>query len=126
MDKKIIIFIAIIVVMVVGLFVFFAFQQNNNSPKYDAFAQCLKTKGVLFYGAFWCPHCQAQKALFGAAVQYLPYVECSTPDGTGQLAVCTDKKIDEYPTWVFPDGSTSEGDLTLQQLADKSGCTLPQ
>jgi len=31
---------------------------------YDEFAQCLTDKGVKMYGAYWCPHCQAQKALF--------------------------------------------------------------
>ena len=28
-----------------------------------ALAQCLKDKGVIFYGAFWCPHCKKQVSL---------------------------------------------------------------
>jgi thiol-disulfide isomerase/thioredoxin len=31
--------------------------------KYDEFAKCLTDNGAKFYGAFWCPHCQAQKKM---------------------------------------------------------------
>lgn len=89
-------------------------------------AQCLKEKGATFYGAFWCPHCQATKRMFGSAASELPYVECSTPDGRGQLSVCTDIGVTNYPTWVFADGSRQVGELTAAQLATASGCALPQ
>ncbi len=69
--------------------------------KYDTFAQCLKDQGATFYGAFWCPHCAAEKALFGTSVHLLPYVECSTPDASGQDATCNAKQIESYPTWEF-------------------------
>src|SRR6266568_4229182 len=92
----------------------------------DALAQCLKDKGAVFYGASWCPHCQAQKALFGDSAKLLPYVECATPDGNGQVQVCTDAKIDGYPTWVFADGSRQSGELSLDVLSQKTGCQLPQ
>lgn len=101
----------------------------NNAPtgpgRLDAFAQCLKDKGATFYGAFWCPHCQNQKAMFGSSKQFLPYVECSTPDGRGQTGICIQKKITGYPTWVFADLSTSTGEVPLATLAEKTGCTLP-
>src|SRR3989344_831978 len=84
--------------------------------KLDGFAQCLEEKGAVFYGAFWCPHCQAQKKLFGSSAKLLPYVECSTADAKGQTAACIDKKIKSYPTWEFADGSRLTGELTLQQL----------
>jgi hypothetical protein len=93
--------------------------------KYDTFAQCLKDKGATFYGAFWCSHCQAQKELFGSSVKYLPYVECSTLDSSGQIQECIDKKIEGYPTWEFADGSRLTGEIPLQQLADKTSCPLP-
>jgi hypothetical protein len=91
----------------------------------DTFAQCLADKGAIFYGAFWCSHCQNQKAMFGKSARLLPYVECSTPDGRGQLPLCTEKKIEGYPTWVFPDGSRESGEVSLARLAEKTGCTLP-
>lgn len=90
----------------------------------DSLAQCLKGKGAIFYGAFWCPHCQATKKMFGAAQSKLPYVECSTPDGQGQLQICIDKGIKGYPTWIFADGSELHGETTLDQLSQSSGCPL--
>lgn len=92
----------------------------------DEFATCLGQKGVKFYGAFWCPHCQAQKALFGKSVSKLPYIECSNPDGQTQDQVCNDAKIEGYPTWEFADGSRVSGEQSLQTLADKSSCVLPK
>lgn len=92
----------------------------------DLFAQCLKDKGAIFYGAFWCPHCQNTKRLFGSSAKLLPYVECSTMDGKGQLPICKDKNIPNYPTWEFADKSRLTGERTLQELAEKTACALPQ
>lgn len=89
-----------------------------------ALAQCIKKSGAKFYGASWCPHCQATKALFGTAAGELPYVECSTPDNKGQIKACTDAGITGYPTWKFKDGSELIGQQTLQVLAQKTGCRL--
>ncbi len=127
MDKKIInlIILIVVVLLLVGGAFYFLSMQEAKPGKLDQFAQCLKSKGLVFYGAFWCPHCQNEKALFGNSKQYLPYVECSTPDSSGQLQVCSDQKIEGYPTWHFPDGSKQEGEMTLQELSTKSGCTLP-
>jgi len=124
MKTKFIIFIVLLVLLVGG----FGLYMNRSSigpSKLDGFAQCLKTSGAEFYGAFWCPHCQAQKALFGSSKQYLPYVECSNPDNS-QTKVCTDKKIESYPTWIFKDGSQITGEVPLADLASKTQCTLPQ
>lgn len=93
--------------------------------KLDGFAQCLEEKGAVFYGAFWCPHCQAQKKLFGSSAKLLPYVECSTADGAGQMQICKDNDVSGYPTWVFADGSRLGGEVTLEKLAEKTTCVLP-
>lgn len=93
--------------------------------KYDAFAKCIANTSTTFYGAFWCPHCQAQKKDFGSAAEYLPYVECSLPDASGQTQVCIDKGIESYPTWYFPDNSSSTGEKSLDFLSQKTGCPLP-
>ena len=92
---------------------------------YDSFAQCIKDSGAIFYGAYWCPHCQDQKKEFGDSAHLLPYVECSTPDGTGQTQICKDKGIEGYPTWIFKDGSQQSGKVEMNVLAQKTGCTLP-
>lgn len=96
-----------------------------SSKNYDNFAFCLGDNGVKFYGAFWCPHCQNQKAMFGNSANLLPYTECSTPDGKGQTQICIDQQIKSYPTWEFKDGSRLSGEVSLQGLAQKSGCSLP-
>ncbi len=92
---------------------------------YDSFAQCLGDKGAKFYGTFWCPYCNKQKAMFGSSAHRLPYVECSTADRKNQLPVCRDKNITGYPTWEFADGSRENGVVELKKLAEKTGCELP-
>ena len=89
------------------------------------FATCLKEAGATFYGTFWCPHCQNQKDMFGSAQGALPYVECSTADGRGQLPACANAGVEAYPTWVFGDGSRQLGTVQLSELAAKTGCSLP-
>jgi len=129
MSNQIKIFIGIIVVLILGTIATVFFQPNSTPPgpgKYDEFAICLKDKGAVFYGAFWCTHCQAQKKLFGSSQKLLPYIECSTADASEQTQVCKDKKIEGYPTWEFTDGSRLNGEIPLQQLADKTSCVLPQ
>lgn len=114
-----------VIVVFIGFLVGIKHLQTSQPGQLDGFASCLKDKGVTFFGAFWCPHCQAQKKLFGASVKLLPYVECSTPDSQGQTQICKDKGITGYPVWEFKDGSRLSGEQTLQTLADKSSCTLP-
>lgn len=123
-NKKILpaLVVGMVAIAAVGMIV----TASNKPAPLDAFASCLKDKGATFYGAFWCPHCQNQKKLFGKSARKLPYVECSEPNGKGQLQVCTDKKIEGYPTWEFADGSREPGELSLERLAEKTGCTLPQ
>ena len=125
MKTKFFVIFIIAVVLLVGALGFFMNRDNSKSSKLDGFAQCLKQSGAEFYGAFWCPHCQAQKALFGSSKQYLPYTECSNPDNS-QTQICKDKKIEGYPTWIFKDGSILTGEQTLATLADKTQCSLPK
>ncbi|MBI2476534.1 MAG: hypothetical protein HYV67_04835 [Candidatus Taylorbacteria bacterium] len=115
----------IALVIIIGL-LFYAGRAEGGPGKFDGFAQCLKDKGVIFYGAFWCPHCQNQKALFGSSKKYLPYVECSTANSQGQIEICKANKIANYPTWAFADQSTTTGEMALAALSEKTGCELPR
>ena len=130
MNTNIKIFISVIVLLIVGTIITVILRSDepdSNLPgKYDTFAQCLTDKGATFYGAFWCPHCQAQKKLFGKSSKLLNYVECSTADGASQTQICIDKNIDGYPTWEFADGERLNGEITLEQLAEKTSCVLPE
>jgi len=119
------IFIWILVIALIASGIFFLIKKNNEPGKLDSFALCLSEKGAVFYGAFWCPHCQSQKTLFGKSQKLLPYVECSTPDGKGQLVVCKEKNVTEYPTWDFSDGERLSGEISLSELSQKTGCPLP-
>ena len=111
--------------LLITLLGFWFYSSAAVPGKYDAFAQCLGEKGATFYGAFWCPHCAQQKQMFGKSAKLLPYVECSTPDGRAQTALCIGKKIEGYPTWEFADGSRMSAVMSPQQLAVKTGCELP-
>ncbi len=124
------VYIAVAVLVVGGIaFAKMNMEQQENSPaavtKMDAFAQCLTDAGAKFYGAYWCPHCQNQKRLLENSKK-LPYVECSTPNGQAQTPVCIDAKITGYPTWDFADGSRLDGEQTLETLAEKTNCSLPE
>ena len=109
-----------LVLIIVGSMVWYA----SRPGEYDTFATCIKESGATFFGAFWCPHCQEQKSLFGKSAIKLPYVECSTIDGKNRLAVCADKKIETYPTWELKDGTRKTGTFSLTQLSDFTGCPL--
>ncbi len=124
MKPKTVVILALLLIIIVGGIAWIAMREPAVS-KLDGFAQCLKDKGAIFYGAFWCPHCQDQKKLFGTAKRFLPYVECSTPNGNGQQQICADKKIEGYPLWEFADGTRESGLLSLVRLAEKTGCALP-
>jgi len=126
-NKQITIFFSIIIILVFGLVLTFMPRDKTDrtiSGKYDDFAICLKEKGAVFYGAFWCSHCNNQKILFGSSKDLMPYVECSTPD-MQQNEICKDKKIEGYPTWEFADGSRLTGEVPFETLAQKTSCVLP-
>jgi uncharacterized membrane protein/glutaredoxin len=91
-------------------------------PQVRALAEHLSNKGVLFYGASWCPHCQEQKRLFGASAKRLPYIECNLAGPSApQASACSAAGVDTYPTWVI-NGRRFVGQvLTLAELADATG-----
>ncbi len=129
MDKRQKIFIGVISLVVIILILVAVFSKEKvvGPGKLDTFAQCLTDKGATFYGAFWCPHCNSQKKLFGSSKTLLPYVECSLPNGSGQTQICIDKGITGYPTWEFADGTRPfSGEVSLEDLSAKTGCPLPE
>lgn len=113
------------VILIAIIFIGFGVWNNLQPGEYDAFVQCLGEKGAKFYGAFWCPHCQEQKQLFGRSKNKLPYTECSAPNGREQLPVCTEKGIKGYPTWIFKDGEARSSVQSPEALAEKTGCEMP-
>lgn len=124
--KKNKIILWVLIVGIVGSFSWYFIREATTPGKYDALAQCIADSGAKFYGAFWCPHCQNQKKMFGKSEKLLPYIECSTANGQEQLQVCTDASINGYPTWEFADSSRLNGEISLEQLAEKTSCELPK
>jgi thiol-disulfide isomerase/thioredoxin len=90
--------------------------------KYADVAKCLTEKGVVMYGAYWCPHCQAQKEAFGDDVQFLPYQECDDGAKGGNHALCLEKGVSSYPTWVFPGQGNLVGQQPIFVLAKIANC----
>jgi hypothetical protein len=115
-----------VILVLLAAFVFWLVKTPGKAGKLDSFATCVKDSGALFYGAFWCPHCAAQKALFGSSAKYLPYIECSTPDGNNQLPICAEAGVEGYPTWKFPDGTVKGGEVSLIDLSTATNCPLPE
>jgi glutaredoxin len=99
---------------------------NPAEAKYDEFTKCLSDNGVTMYGAYWCPHCNAQKQMFGNSWAQVNYVECSLPDKAGQTQECMESGIKSYPTWEFQNGLRIEGEIPLEKISSLSGCKLQQ
>lgn len=126
MNRKI--FFALVAVSLAAAAVFtITSRRHAFYSKADDFARCLARKNITMYGADWCPHCENEKARFGSSFQFVPYVECPQ-----NPQLCISKGIDGYPTWIFPDLSTSsgqvwrklEGEQGLEKLSKESGCQL--
>ncbi len=117
---KILIFLIVILIFA---FLFLIWQRGSGTAPQnllDSLAKCLASKGITMYGAYWCPHCQNEKAAFGSSFRYIPYVECAE-----NPQKCLEVGIKGYPTWIFSDGRRFEGEQGLQRLAQESGCPLP-
>ncbi|MBS3081902.1 hypothetical protein J4416_03135 [Candidatus Pacearchaeota archaeon] len=106
------------------LIAFIWYFMSKPSP-YNEFAQCLTDSGTKMYGAYWCPHCQAQKKLFGSSWDKVDYVECAIPNSNEQSTECIIAGVKSYPTWIFADGKSISGELSLQQLSSFTSCPLP-
>jgi len=115
------IWIGIVVVLVVGYLAFW-FYTNH---RYDEFAKCLAARQAKMYGLYWCPHCAEQKEMFGKAFRYVPYVECAIK-GSHELApACSAAGVKLFPSWQFGTNQPIEGVFPMQELSDKTGCSLP-
>ena len=80
----------------------------------------LNTVGARFYGAWWCPACTKQKALFGKeAAAELPYIECDKQPGDRERCMAAD--IKSFPTWDLKGKPRLVGVQSLDELGSWSG-----
>lgn len=116
--------ILLVIVGCIGAFAAIKLQERSIGPDpRNELAQCLTDKGAKMYGAYWCPHCQKQKKLFGKAFSKVTYVECAMPGQPNeQTPACKDAGISGYPTWTFENGDRLSGEQPLKDLAEKTGC----
>lgn len=99
---------------------------DSTAQTYEArLAEHLAEQDATMYGAFWCPHCSDQKALFGDAVDDVPYVECDPEGEDAQPQLCREKNIEGYPTWEI-DGELYPGTRSLEELATLTGFEAEQ
>lgn len=131
-NKTILLYAALIIVVFGGIFALRAVSEpgqsalNDAEPRpLDGFAQCIADSGAKFYGAFWCPHCESQRDMFGNSKRLLPYIECSTPNAQAQTAACLRAGVESYPTWDLADGTRITGVQSFENLAEMTNCQLP-
>jgi len=111
-------------IAVVAILAYVGFWYYSNH-RYDEFAKCLSTKQVKMYGLYWCPHCIEQKEKFGKAFQYVPYVECAIKGSRELTPECKAAGVKLFPSWQFGTNPPVEGIFPMQELSDKTGCSLP-
>jgi hypothetical protein len=121
LSRERLIWIGIAVVLILS---YAAFWYHNNH-RYDEFAKCLTSKQAKMYGAYWCPHCADQKEEFGASFRYVNYVECAIKGSSAMTPACKAAGVQHFPSWQFGQGPLVEAVFPLQELSDKTGCSLP-
>jgi hypothetical protein len=89
-----------------------------SARNYDAFAQCLTSKGAVAYGTDWCSKCQEQKSRFSGSFKYINFVDCGR-----NTEECLKKGIKGYPTWII-NGTQYRGVQSLSRLSALTGCEL--
>ncbi len=102
----------------------YGFGWYHRNHRYDGFAQCMASKQVRMYGAYWCPHCAEQKEMLGKSYRFL-YEECGVSGSHAEQQKCADLGVKLFPTWRFPDGTLAPGVFSPQDLSSRSGCNLP-
>jgi hypothetical protein len=120
--KKVILYV-VVAALFVGAYLAGRYYENH---KYGSFARCLATRNARMYGLYWCPHCADQKREFGSSFHYVPYIECASENDPHELTpACKAAGVKLFPSWQFGAEPPKEGVLTLQELSQKTGCSLP-
>jgi Thioredoxin len=89
-------------------------------------AQHLTQIRAKMYSAYWCPHCQAQLAMFGKeASNLLDRIECDPQGKDAKPALCKKEKVAGYPTWIIKNRRYA-GTQSLNALANASGYRGPR
>jgi|SRR3989344_9612995 len=117
------IWLAIIIVLIIGLFflvkpLLTGKTIDEDRVKMNEFAQCLTDSNLTMYGTLWCSHCQNQKKLFGKSFKYVNFIDCDR-----KSEICTLEKITGYPTWKI-NNTNYPGEQSFSRLSQLTGCVL--
>ncbi|RMF92246.1 MAG: hypothetical protein D6734_12750 [Candidatus Schekmanbacteria bacterium] len=112
MKKSTIIILGIIIAIIM-----FLLTMPRAGP-YDSFADCISKSGAIMYGTDWCPHCKAQKKMFGNSFRKINYINCDVEKNK-----CLVQGISGYPTWDIG-GKKYEGTQPLEKLSVLTGCSI--
>ena len=100
--------------------------QNTSGPSEIALAQHLQEIGAKKYSAYWCPHCQQQREMFGReAFAYIDSIECAEDGQDAQPQLCREAGVQGFPTWEI-NGEQFSGARPLSELANLSGYSGPR
>ncbi len=115
-NKAVIIaFVIVGIIAVAGLYLMFI-PAPVASDSTEELAICLTEKGIKMYGSIYCPHCTAQKELFGEAFPLVNYIECSNSENS---ILCAG--LSGVPAWDIG-GDIYYGKQELSKLKELSGC----
>jgi len=82
------------------------------------FAKYLSDNNIVMYSAYWCPHCNDQKQLFGKkAVEELTIIECAKDGKNNKYKFCQAKGIEGFPSWEI-NNQIYSGTMNLNELAE--------
>jgi len=89
------------------------------------FAKYLSNNNIVMYSAYWCPHCNDQKQLFGKkAVEELIIVECAKDGKDNKYKLCQEKGIEGFPSWEI-NNEVYSGTRSLRELAQMTNYKAP-
>jgi glutaredoxin len=112
-----------VIVILVLLIAAYGAGWYRKSHRYDELGQCMASKQVKMYGAYWCPHCAEQKEILGKSYHFV-YQECGVPGSHAESAECIALGVKEFPTWRFPNGTMAPGVFSVDELSGRTGCSL--
>jgi hypothetical protein len=55
----------------------------------------------------------------------VPYQECAIKGSHELVPACTEAGVKLFPAWQFGANKPIEGVFPLEELSDKTGCSLP-
>jgi|SRR3989344_4800811 len=121
--KVVYLMIALILLVIIA---FMIFKPSDELGEFDSLVDCMASKDVKMYGAYWCSHCNDQKELFRDSKDSFKeklYIECAEDAFNNEREKCIQAGITGYPTWII-NGEKVLGTKSMKQLAELSGCEL--